>query len=85
MIPAAGRHLLAEAQRVDGNPFIVVGYRVKGRAGNVDRAFYRVRDAAGLPKLRIPFTCAAPGRRRPAGSAFRCPRSPPRSAMRCPV
>jgi len=53
VIPAAGRHLLAEAQRVDGNPFIVVGYRVKGRAGNVDRAFYRVRDAAGLPKLRI--------------------------------
>lgn len=53
VIPAAGRRLLADAQRVDGNPFIIVGYRVKGRAGNVDRAFYRVREAAGIPKLRI--------------------------------
>lgn len=53
VLPQAARALLAAAPRLDGNPHIIHGYRATGRAGNVDRAWYKVRAAAGMPALRI--------------------------------
>lgn len=53
VLPEAARAILARLPRVVGNAYVFVGHKRGGRAGNLDRAFYAVRGAAGLPGVRI--------------------------------
>ncbi len=53
VLPATARALLEAAPRLESNEFIIAGFRQGQRGGTIDRAFYRIRAAAGLQHVRI--------------------------------